>query len=171
MSDTNNNNNNNGVAVDMERVYDDVLRLADEYNHKLSSFSALLSGGFISWVLLILLAATTGHSNVFHAALTAPFALLFLSVYAYQRGDLVWRTPTGENIVQHCTATAFYAAVSSHRALLITTLVNKQEGLWPHIVDVANRATTCKATPGGRLIFALNKLVAESVRQRALYSI
>ena len=155
-------------TVDMDRVYDDVLRIADEYNHKLASFTMLLGGGFTMWALLLGMTATTGHTFAFQTLLMIPLLLLVPLIVACHHGELVWRAPTGENIVQHSTDTALCAAVCSHRPLLIAVLVSKEEGLWPQILEVTRKATVTQATLDGRRIFAMNKLVSESVRQMSL---
>ncbi len=145
--------------VDMDQVYDDVLRLADEFNSKLTSFTALISGSFILWVLVLMAAAAASGIDMLLATILVP--VLPLYILAPRRHSL-----TGENIALHCTETAFCGAVCSSRPLCLSLLVQKEGALWRQILDVTSSAK--RGTAEGRRIYALNRLLIESIRQSAL---
>jgi hypothetical protein len=156
-------------AVDMDQVYDDAMRLADEFNSKLGSFTALISGSFILWILVVLTSGATGHDGLLLSALIFPVVpLLVLCVVATRSDQLAqWRTTTGENIVLHCTGTALCGAMCSARPLCIALLAQKEGALWRQILEVTSSSVSV-GTVEGRCIYALNRLLVESARQRAL---
>ena len=153
-------------VVDMDQVYDDVLRLAYEFNCKLQSFTSATSCGFIVWLALLVYALVSENATAFSGVLTAPTVLLIPLLFA--RGDGAWRAFTGENILRHCTATAFCSALCSVRPLRLGVLAQKECGLWPQLVEVSRQATKVAPTADGRRIYALNRLLTESIRQGAL---
>lgn len=154
--------------VDMDQVYDDVLRLAYEFNCRLQSFTSATSCGFIVWLALLLYALVSENATAFSGVLTAPLVLLIPLLFGC--GDGAWRALTGENILRHCTSTAFCSALCSMRPLRIGVLAQKECGLWPQLVEVSRQATKVAATVDGRRVYALNRLLTESIRQGALSS-
>ncbi len=153
------------LQEDMDRVHDEALRLADEFNNRLTSMGVLVSGTMAAWFVVCALLILCGT----HAALSFFFGVTcgvpICAVYIWRKEGLQWRALSGANIQEHCTLTAVCAVLTLARPLNLALLAKKEDALWQSVLDVTNRS---RVSHEARLRWTLDKLAAASVASYAL---